>query len=78
MRSRLQKQVLSLYREFLRASEGKPGFANHIKHEFRKNLQIPRTDGLRIEYLLRRAKKQLQLLQKTECQAMGFFTKQNK
>ena len=78
MRSRLQREVLSLYRLFLRASEGKAGFADHVRHEFRKNLQIPRTEGLRIEYLLRRARKQLKLLMKTECDGMGYFTKEEK
>lgn len=76
VRSRLQKQVLSLYRKFLRASQDKPGFADHIKYEFRKNSLIPKTDGLRIEYLLRRAQNQLKQLEKMECNSMGFFTQQ--
>lgn len=77
VRSRLQKQVLSLYRAFLRASEDKPGFKDHIRYEFRKNSVIPKTDGLRIEYLLRRAQNQLKQLQKMECQSIGFFTRQD-
>lgn len=78
VRSRLQKQVLSLYRTFLRASQDKPGFTDHIKYEFRKNAVIPKTDGLRIEYLLRRAQNQLKQLEKMECKSMGFFTQQGK
>lgn len=78
VRSRLQKQVLSLYRTFLRASQDKPGFIDHIKYEFRKNAVIPKTDGLRIEYLLRRAQNQLKQLEKMECKSMGFFTQQGK
>ena len=39
---------------------------------------IPKTDGLRIEYLLRRAQNQLKQLQKMECESMGFFTRQDK
>ena len=73
VRSRLQKEVLSLYRRFLRASQDKPGFTEHIKYEFRKNSGIPKTDGLRIEYLLRRAQNQLKQLEKMECKSMGFF-----
>lgn len=76
VRSRLQKQVLSLYRQFLRAAQDKPGFAEHIRHEFRKNSVIPKTDGLRIEYLLRRAQNQLKQLEKMECKSMGFFTRE--
>lgn len=76
VRSRLQKQVLSLYRKFLRASQDKPGFTDHIKHEFRKNSVISKTDGLRIEYLLRRAQNQLKQLEKMETKSMGFFTQE--
>ena len=78
VRSRLQKQVLSLYKSFLRASQDKPGFTDHIKYEFRKNSVIPKTDGLRIEYLLRRAENQLKQLEKMECKSMGFFTREEK
>ena len=73
VRSRLQKQVLSLYKRFLQVSRDKPGFTDHIKQEFRKNSAIPRTDGLRIEYLLRRAENQLIRLKKMECKSMGYF-----
>lgn len=76
VRSRLQKQVLSLYRKFLRASQDKPGFTDYIKHEFRKNSVISKTDGLRIEYLLRRAQNQLKQLEKMETKSMGFFTQE--
>ena len=33
--SKIQKQVLSLYKAFLRASESKPGFEHYVKSEFR-------------------------------------------
>lgn len=75
MRSRLQKEVLKLYRGLLDASKGKEGFREHIQREFRKNASLPRTDGMRIEYLLRRGEHSLRKLKNTECQSMGFFVR---
>ncbi|XP_067830919.1 succinate dehydrogenase assembly factor 1, mitochondrial [Heptranchias perlo] len=60
--SKLQKQVLNLYKQFLRAAKEKPGFLPLIQNEFRKHSQIPRTDVMHIEYLLRRGQRQLDLL----------------
>lgn len=73
--SRLQKEVLKLYRGLLKASEGKGGFTEHIRREFRKNAALPKTDGMRIEYLLRRGQTNLKELKKQECKSMGFFVK---
>ena len=75
MRSRLQKEVLKLYRQFLEASKGKDGFREHIQQEFRKHANLPKTDGMRIEYLLRRGEHSLRTLKKTECQSLGYFVK---
>lgn len=75
MRSRLQKEVLKLYRQLLVASKGKDGFREHIQREFRKHASLPKTDGMRIEYLLRRGEHSLRQLKKTECQSMGYFVK---
>ncbi|KAM0012421.1 putative complex 1 LYR protein [Helianthus debilis subsp. tardiflorus] len=66
--SGIQKQVLSLYRGFLRTARSKtPENQAHIESlvsaEFRKNAQsIDRNNFLHIEYLLRRGKKQLDQL----------------
>ncbi|KAF5811084.1 putative complex 1 LYR protein [Helianthus annuus] len=66
--SGIQKQVLSLYRGFLRTACSKtPENQAHIESlvsaEFRKNAQsIDRKNFLHIEYLLRRGKKQLDQL----------------
>ncbi|XP_061453589.1 succinate dehydrogenase assembly factor 1, mitochondrial [Rhineura floridana] len=73
--SKLQKQVLSLYRSFLRAGKGKPGFLPQIRAEFQKNAQIPRTDVLLIEYLLRRGQRQLEQLRDVHTKQMGAFVK---
>ncbi|XP_055992537.1 succinate dehydrogenase assembly factor 1, mitochondrial [Sorex fumeus] len=73
--SRLQRQVLSLYRELLRAGRGKPGAEARVRAEFRQNASLPRSDVLRIEYLYRRGRRQLQLLREGHATAMGAFVR---
>ncbi|XP_069855173.1 succinate dehydrogenase assembly factor 1, mitochondrial-like [Dipodomys merriami] len=73
--SRLQKQILSLYRELLRAGRGKPGAEARIRAEFRQHAALPRSDVLRIEYLYRRGRRQLQLLRSGHATAMGAFVR---
>lgn len=75
--SKIQLQILRLYREFLRTGKERPGVQEYVKAEFRKNAVIPRTDILRIEHLLRRAERQLTLLQKPTVKGMGTFEKDN-
>ncbi|EXC12324.1 hypothetical protein L484_004472 [Morus notabilis] len=66
--SGLQKQVLSLYRGFLRAArlksaEDRRRIESTVSAEFRRNAkQIDHKNFLHIEYLLRRGKKQLDQL----------------
>ncbi|NXE58194.1 SDHF1 factor, partial [Casuarius casuarius] len=72
-RSRLQQQVLSLYRELLRASREKPGFAGRIREEFRRHAAIPPRDALRIEFLLRRGRRQLQQLRAAHTKRLDAF-----
>uniref|UniRef100_A0A8D0DPQ2 Complex 1 LYR protein domain-containing protein n=1 Tax=Salvator merianae TaxID=96440 RepID=A0A8D0DPQ2_SALMN len=71
--SRLQKQVLGLYRSFLRAGKDKPGFVPRIRAEFRKNAEIPRSDVMLIEYLVRRGQRQLEQLRNAQTKQMGIF-----
>ncbi|XP_053459993.1 succinate dehydrogenase assembly factor 1, mitochondrial [Nycticebus coucang] len=73
--SRLQRQVLSLYRELLRAGRGKPGAEARVRAEFRQHASLPRTDVLRIEYLYRRGQRQLELLRSGHATAMGTFVR---
>lgn len=73
--SRLQRQVLSLYRELLRAGRGKPGAEARVRAEFRQHASLPRSDVLRIEYLYRRGRRQLQLLRSGHAKAMGAFVR---
>jgi len=51
--SKLQLEVLKLYKELIRAATGKPGFQSNIRAEFRRNASLPRHDSLRIEYQMR-------------------------
>ncbi|KAJ4713807.1 succinate dehydrogenase assembly factor 1, mitochondrial-like [Melia azedarach] len=66
--SGMQKQVLSLYRGFLRVARSKSTEDRHqiesiVSAEFRRNSkQVDRKNFLYIEYLLRRGKKQLEQL----------------
>lgn len=72
--SKLQKNILAIYKQFLRSSQDKPGTKEYVRMEFRKNAtSIARTDVLRVEYLLRRAEKQLKLVQNDSVQDMGMF-----
>lgn len=76
--SQLQQQVLSLYRQLLRVTKHKPGFNSFIRHEFKKNKEIPKRDILHIEHALRRGKQKLILFKKKEVQSLGVFTKDEK
>ncbi|KAG5227620.1 succinate dehydrogenase assembly factor [Salix suchowensis] len=66
--SGMPKQVLSLYRGFLRAARSKPPedrrqIESFVSAEFRRNSkQVDRKNFIYIEYLLRRGKKQLEQL----------------
>lgn len=66
--SGMQKQVLGLYRGFLRAARTKSAEDRHkieslVSNEFRYNAKnVDRKNFLYIEYLLRRGKKQLDQL----------------
>ncbi|XP_074074934.1 succinate dehydrogenase assembly factor 1, mitochondrial [Macrotis lagotis] len=71
--SRLQRQVLGLYRELLRAARGKPGAEARVRAEFREHARLPRADVLRIEYLYRRGRRQLELLRGSHTTAVGVF-----
>lgn len=73
--SKLQKQVLALYRQFLRAGQDKPGFIPRIRDEFRENARIKKTDVMHIEYLYRRGQRQLEQLKDTNTKQLGSFSK---
>ena len=71
--SRVQKQVLSLYKQFMRATKDQPGFQEYIQREFRKNAAMPKTESIKIEYLLRRGWRQLDMLKTSSVSSAGVF-----
>ena len=73
--SKIQLQVLSLYKQFMRAAKNRPGIAEHVQREFKRNASIQRTDTLQIEYLMRRGHRQLEVIKKSTVQSVGSFQK---
>ena len=71
--SRLQVEVLSLYKELLRAAVGKPGVENLIKAEFRKQASLARSDTLRIEYQMRMGRRKLEMFKDPQVSGVGKF-----
>lgn len=63
-RSQLQRDVLRLYRAVLRACDGKPtATRNNIRIMFRQQAaSVKRSDVMRIEWLMRRGRRQLDYL----------------
>jgi succinate dehydrogenase assembly factor 1 len=67
----MQKQAMSLYRDVVRTARAKPGEAGQdalswARAEFEQHRAIPRTDINRIEHLLRRGRRQLEMLQQAD------------
>lgn len=73
--SKLQLQVLALYRQCLRVARDKPGAVDHVRTEFRKNADINKSEVMRIEHLLRRGQRQLESLRKPTTTGVGVFQK---
>lgn len=77
--SGMQKQILSLYRGFLRAARSKSAEDRHkiesiVSTEFRHNAKhVDRKNFLYIEYLLRRGKKQLDQLKSPDTISLSSF-----
>lgn len=74
--SKVQIQVLSLYKQFLKVTKDKPSFQDYIRKEFRKNAELPKTDVIKIEYLLRRGWRQLDMLKTSRVSNAGVFEKE--
>jgi len=73
--SKLQLQVLALYRQCLRVARDKPGAADYVRSEFRSNASINKSEVMRIEHLLRKGQRQLEGLQKPTTTGVGLFQK---
>ncbi|PSS19374.1 Succinate dehydrogenase assembly factor 1A like [Actinidia chinensis var. chinensis] len=77
--SGMQKQVLSLYRGFLRSARSKSPEERHqiesiVSTEFRRNSKlIDRKNFLYIEYLLRRGKKQLDQIKSPDTVGLSYL-----
>ena len=68
--SGLQKDVLALYRQCLRAARAKPGhtrpnFESFARREFEKNIEMDKKDFAAIEFLLRKGNRQLETYEAT-------------
>jgi len=74
-RSKLQKEVLGLYKELLRAAAAKPGFQASIRSEFKRQSALPRSDSLRIEYSLRMGRRRLDMIKDPQVSGGGNFVK---
>ena len=71
--SKLQLEVLRLYKELLRAAAGKPGVGTAIRTEFRRQAGLARTDTLRIEYQMRMGKRKLEMIRDPNVSGVGQF-----
>lgn len=73
--SKIQLEVLKLYKQCLRAAQHKPGFYDNVKFEFRKNAVIPKTETLRIEHMIRQGWRKLKMMKDPYVSGMGRFEK---
>lgn len=64
--SKLQLEVLKLYREFLKVSKGNKAAQELIKSTFKVNSQISQTNFLHIEHLIRSGHRKLKVLKSSE------------
>ena len=76
--SKSQIQILQLYREFIKLAKTRPGLADYVKMEFRKNSAIPRANTIQIEQVYRRGQRQLTMLKRQDIQCVGVFTRGQK
>ncbi|KAG0592805.1 hypothetical protein M758_1G274300 [Ceratodon purpureus] len=76
--SGMQKQVLSLYRSYLRAARSKPAESRKdielfVGAEFRKNARLDKKDFQSIEFLMRRGHKQLEMLKDRDVSGFSYM-----
>ena len=57
-------------------TKDQPSFREYIQREFKKNSELPRTDTIKIEYLLRRGWRQLDMLKTSSVSRAGVFEKE--
>jgi hypothetical protein len=70
-KSPFQLKILGLYAQFVRLSKNQPGLLNRIRAEFRQAAALnPKTDSLLIDYKIRRANNQLEMLKTSNVKAV--------
>mmetsp|Transcript_25644 Transcript_25644/g.35700 ORF Transcript_25644/g.35700 Transcript_25644/m.35700 type:complete len:84 (-) Transcript_25644:126-377(-) len=74
-RSGIQRQVLSLYRSFLKVSRSKPEtqkkqWTETIRSAFKEGAKEKKTNFKKIEYLLRQGNKRLELIKDSSVKAV--------
>ena len=74
-RSKIQQQVLVLYKSCMRAAQSKPGFTDTVRYHFKKDAAIPRTEVMRIEHLLRQGQRKLKMMKDPFVSGGGRFMK---
>jgi len=71
-KSPAQLYIISLYRKMLRASKTKdPSISTAVKAEFRANRAIPRKELLKVEFFVRKAEKNLKLIQSAQVKGVS-------
>jgi len=72
--SPFQRKTLSLYAEFVRLAKNKPGLLERARSEFRAASKLnTKTDSLQIDFKLRRARNQLDMLKTSNVKAVKLF-----
>jgi len=77
--SGVQREVLNLYRKFLRAAKEKPESERNstllvVRQKFREKSMIPRTNMESIEFHLEQGYRQLNQLKRPQVSSMSFVT----
>ena len=74
--SGLQKEVLNLYRSYLKAiatkaPEAQPAFRRAVRKGFDEHREIAKTDVTQIEYYLRKGMRSLETIRSPHCQRIN-------
>lgn len=74
-KSQFHLQILSLYAQFIRLSKTRPGLLEKVRKDFREASTLhPKNDSLLIDYKLRRAKNQLDMLKSSQVKQIKVTT----
>ena len=74
-RSAFQLKVLGIYAQFVRLSKDQPGLLEKARNEFRASSKLTqKNDALQIDYRMRRAKNQLEMLKTSNVKGVKVFS----